>query len=52
MFDGLIQVVIIAVSESGVVDLRSFKESEDYAYMKDLFETPFLENQLFMADAA
>lgn len=33
MFDELIQIVIVAISETGIVDLKSFKESEEYAYI-------------------
>ncbi|MGJ9384411.1 hypothetical protein ACHABW_16065 [Salipaludibacillus sp. CF4.18] len=52
MFDERLQVVITAISESGIVDLNAFKESEEYEYIKDLFEVTFLGNQLFESDHA
>lgn len=50
MLEELMEIVIVAISESGVVDLKSLQESEEYAYIKDLFEASFLGNQLFMED--
>lgn len=52
MFEELIQIIIVAISESGMVDLKAFKQSEEYAYIKDLFEDSFLGNQLFIGDKA
>lgn len=52
MFDELLQIVIIAIAESGTVDLRAFKNSEEYQYIKELFEESFLGNQLFGEDNA
>jgi len=52
MFDELLQVVIAAISESGIIDLKAFKNSEEYAYIKELFEVSFLGNQLFERDKA
>ncbi|MCP4161103.1 MAG: transposase [Deltaproteobacteria bacterium] len=46
LFDELLQVVITAISESGIVDLRYFRESPEYKYLKSLFEESFLSNQL------
>ncbi|SDI99933.1 hypothetical protein SAMN04488123_12532, partial [Natribacillus halophilus] len=50
MFDELLDVVITAISESGVVDIHAFKMSEEYQYIKTLFEDSFLVNQLFDGD--
>jgi len=38
--------VIISISESGVTDIKEFKNSPAYQYLKKLFEESFLGNQL------
>nr|WP_268238696.1 transposase [Lentibacillus kapialis] len=50
MFDDLLQVVITAIAESGMVDIHVFKVSEEYQYIKTLFENSFLGHQLFDGD--
>ncbi|MDY0404368.1 hypothetical protein P5G51_002105 [Virgibacillus sp. 179-BFC.A HS] len=52
MFDELLDVVITAISESGTVNIQSFKKSPEYKYLQDLFEASFLGNQLFGGDNA
>ncbi|WP_255259812.1 transposase [Lentibacillus sp. CBA3610] len=52
MFDELLDIVITAISESGLVDIQSFKKSPEYKYLVDLFESSFLGNQLFGEDNA
>nr|WP_148436705.1 hypothetical protein [Gracilibacillus timonensis] len=47
MFDELLDVVIAAISESGSIDIKTFKKSPEYKYLEDLFEASFLGNQLF-----
>ncbi|QQK81726.1 transposase [Salicibibacter cibi] len=47
MFDELLDVVIMAISKSGTVDIHAFKKSEEYQYIKTLFEDSFLSHQLF-----
>ncbi|MDD2402738.1 MAG: transposase, partial [Clostridia bacterium] len=46
LFDELLQVVITSISESGVTDIKEFKNSPGYQYLKKLFEESFLGNQL------
>jgi hypothetical protein len=46
LFDELLQVVIDAISESGIIDIQQFKCSSEYQYLKGLFEDSFLSNQL------
>jgi hypothetical protein len=41
MFDELLQIIITAIAESGTVDLHAFKSSEEYQYIKELFEESF-----------
>ncbi|QQK74857.1 transposase [Salicibibacter cibarius] len=50
MFDELLDVIIAAISESGAVDIHAFKTSEEYQYIKTLFEDSFLGHQLFDDD--
>ena len=52
MFDELLQVVITAIAESGTVDIQAFQASEEYQYIKELFEYSFLGHQLFELDKA
>lgn len=52
MFDELLDVVITTISESGPIDIQFFKKSPEYKYLEDLFESSFLENQLFGGDNA
>jgi hypothetical protein len=46
LFDELLQVVIDSISESGSVDICSFKGSPEYVYVKELFESSFLNYQM------
>lgn len=46
LFEELLQVIIIAIAESGVVDILEFRTSAEYQYLKDLFDDSFLNNQL------
>jgi len=46
MFDELIQVVINVISKNGSVDICAFRNSIEYQYLKELFETSFLSNQM------
>lgn len=46
LFDEMLQLVINIVSKSGKIDLASFKQSPEYLYIKDLFESSFLSNQI------
>ena len=46
LFDELLQVVINAITKSGTVDIKRFKQSREYQYLKGLFETSFLSNQI------
>ncbi len=50
LFDELIQVVITALSESGAVDIKEFKNSPEYQHIRKLFEESFLGNQLLKLD--
>ncbi|WP_312753941.1 IS4 family transposase [Rummeliibacillus suwonensis] len=52
MFEELLQVVITAISESGSVDIKTFKNSPEYQELKELFEHSFLGNQLFRNEKA
>lgn len=52
LFDELLQVVINAISESGTIDIKEFKQSLEYQYLKGLFEDSFLSNQLMTIDNA
>lgn len=52
LFDELLQVVINAISESGTIDIKEFKQSPEYQYLKGLFEDSFLGNQLMTIDNA
>ena len=46
LFDELLQVVITGIAKSGIVDILEFKDSNEYQYLKELFENSFLNNQL------
>jgi len=46
LIDDLLQVVIDMISKTGKVDLREFKNSKEYNYLKELFESSFLSNQI------
>jgi len=52
LFEELLQVVISAIAESGVVDILEFRTSAEYQYLKDLFDDSFLKNQLKNLDKA
>ena len=52
LFEELLQVVISAIAESGVVDIMEFRTSVEYQYLKDLFDDSFLTNQLKNLDKA
>lgn len=53
LFDELLQVVIEAIAESGIVDIKCFKQSPEYQYLQGIFEKSFLSNQLLgVNDAA
>lgn len=52
LFEELLQVVIDAIAESGTIDIKKFKESPEYQYLKKLFESSFLVNQLIDLDNA
>jgi hypothetical protein len=52
LFDELLTVVIKAISESGVVDILSFKNSPEYEYLKGVFEESFLVNQILEVSIA
>jgi len=38
--------VITGIAKSGIVDILEFKNSDEYQYLKELFENSFLNNQL------
>lgn len=46
LFDELLEVIITQISEHGVVDILVFKNTEEYKYVKELFEQSFLRNQI------
>jgi hypothetical protein len=46
LFEELLQVVITSIAKSGSVDILEFKNSDEYKYLKELFENSFLNNQL------
>jgi Transposase DDE domain. len=46
LFDELLQVVIISIAKSGIVDILEFKNSVEYQCLKELFENSFLNSQL------
>jgi len=46
LFNDLLQVVITSVAKSGLVNIMEFVNSEEYQYLKELFENSFLNNQL------
>lgn len=46
LFDDLLQVVINIVSETGKIDILTFRESIEYQYLQNLFEASFLSNQI------
>ena len=46
LFDDLLQVVITSIAKSGIVNILEFMDSVEYAYLKELFENSFLNNQL------
>lgn len=52
LFEELLDVVIAAIAESGIVDIKKFKASPEYEYIKELFGDSFLGNQLFEGDKA
>lgn len=46
LFEELLQVVIDGIAKSGFVNILEFKNSDEYQYLKELFENSFLNNQL------
>ncbi len=46
LFEELLQTIINAITESGTLDIKEFKNSLEYQYLKGLFEDSFLGNQL------
>lgn len=50
LFEELLDVVITAMTESGVVDIQAFKTSPEYVHIRELFENSFLGKQLFEDD--
>ena len=38
--------VIDGIAKSGFVDILEYKNSDEYQYLKELFENSFLNNQL------
>jgi len=50
LFDEMLQVVIDIISQNGKIDIESFRKSPEYQYLKDLFESSFLSNQMFEID--
>jgi len=46
LFEELLQTVINAIAESGALDIKEFRNSVEYQYLKGLFEDSFLNNQL------
>ncbi|MHB8983733.1 MAG: IS4 family transposase [Carboxydocellales bacterium] len=46
LFEELLQVVIDGIAKSSFVDILEFKNSDEYQYLKELFENSFLNNQL------
>jgi len=47
LFDELSQVVIDVIAKNGSVDISAFRNSPEYLYIKELFETLFLSKQMF-----
>ena len=47
LFDELLQVAIDIIAKSGSTDISTFRNSTEYLYIKELFETSFLSNQMF-----
>ena len=47
MFDELIQIVIVAISESGVVDLNHLKNQRNIRTLKTYLRHPFREPVIF-----
>jgi hypothetical protein len=47
LFEDLLQLVIDVISESGNIDILEFRNSQEYQYVKDLFENSFLSKQMF-----
>lgn len=52
LFDELLQTVIEIISRSGRVDIVSFRQSPEYQYLKELFESSFLPNQISSVNKA
>lgn len=50
LFEELLDTVISAMTESGVVDIQAFKTSPEYVQIKELFDDSFLGKQLFQDD--
>ncbi len=50
LFEELLDTVINAMTESGVVDIQAFKTSPEYVQIKELFDDSFLGKQLFQDD--
>ena len=46
LFEDLLQTVIKMISDNGCMDISKFKESEEYQFLKELFEASLLGNQL------
>jgi hypothetical protein len=52
IFEELIETVLREISRSSSVDMKKFKDSREYRFMKDLFESSFLGNQIRNLDNA
>ena len=50
LFEELLQTVINAITESGTLDIKEFKNLVEYRYLKGLFKDSFLSNQLKQLD--
>jgi len=46
LFDELLQVVIDVIAKNGSVDISVFRNSQEFLYIKELFETSFLSKQM------
>lgn len=51
LFEELIDIIIVAISESGIVDIKLFKKCPEYKYIKELFEKSFLSNDILTLSA-
>jgi hypothetical protein len=50
LFEELLKVIITVIAEAGVIDIPEFRKSEEFQYLKELFEDSFLNNQLKKRD--